>query len=382
MKIVIIGYGRVGSRVIRALEAKGHVITLIDKEAARLRGAVELTNVGLVQGNGIDVDVQREAGVAEADRLLALTREDNVNLMAAEVAREFFNVPQAIARVFEPSHAEACEDPQLITICPTLFAIDAIVNQIDPSASIGASQAAVRAATRPARSSRAAESDESRFVIIAGGGKVGINLARTLYESGHEVVLIERDWPRARHLEGVLESPVIVGDGSTTPVLEAAGAGRARVLVSVTGSDQDNLVTCQLAKRCFGVPKTIARVSNPKNEEVLHRLGVDTTISSTAIIEQVIERELPTVKIKTLIQLQNGGTQLIEYTLERSSPVLGRPLKEIGFPPDCNLVAVVRDAVTIVPRGETQLRVGDMVIALVRADQETQLRRLIVGPNQ
>jgi trk system potassium uptake protein TrkA len=379
MKIVIIGYGRVGSRVIRALAAKGHEITLIDKEAVRLRGAVELHNVRLVQGNGIDVDVQRDAGVAEANCLLALTREDNVNLMAAQVAREFFNVPQAIARIFEPSHAEACGDPQLITICPTLYAVDASINQVDPTV-VSVRQLEIQATQRTGRMQRATESDESRFVLIAGGGKVGINLARTLLRSGHEVALIEHDWPRARHLEVTLECPVIVGDGSIAPVLEAAGASRARVLVAVTGSDQDNLITCQMAKRCFGVPKTIARVSNPKNEEVLHRLGVDTTISSTAIIEQVIERELPTIKIKTLIQLQNGGTQLIEYALEENSPVLARPLKDVGFPPDCNLVAVIRDGATIVPRGETQLQVGDMVIALVRADRENELRRLLVGP--
>ncbi|MBI3952296.1 MAG: NAD-binding protein [Acidobacteria bacterium] len=379
MKIVVIGYGRVGSRVTRALQERGHAVTLIDKEAVRLRGAVELTNVRLVQGNGIDVDVQREAGVGEADRLLALTREDNVNLMAAQVGREFFHVPQAIARVFEPSHVEACGDPQLITLCPTLYAVDAIVHHLDGSAGRASGQIMFQSSTGPAYVRQAAESDESRFVLIAGGGKVGINLARTLHRSGHEVAVIERDLGRARHLEVALESPVIIGDGSIAPVLEVAGAGRARVVVAVTGSDQDNLITCQMAKRCFGVQKTIARVSNPKNEEVLHRLGVDTTISSTAIIEQVIERELPTIKIKTLIQLQNGGTQLIEYAVEEHSPALGRPLKEIGFPPDCNLVAVIRRGATIVPRGETQLQAGDMVIALVRTDQEDQLRRLLVG---
>jgi trk system potassium uptake protein TrkA len=380
MKIVIIGYGRVGSRVTRALTASGHVITLIDKEAVRLRGAVELTEVKLVQGNGIDVDVQREAGVGEADRLLALTREDNVNLMAAQVGREYFHVPQAIARIFEPSHAEACGDPRLLTICPTLYAVDAIVNQLDPSTVVKARQIETQPSRYRLKSVPATESEESRFVLIAGGGKVGINLARTLHRSGHEVALIEQDWSRARHLEVAVECPIIVGDGSIAPILEAAGAGRARVVVAVTGSDQDNLIIGQMAKRCFGVPKTIARVSNPKNEEVLQRLGVDTTISSTAIIEQVIERELPMIKIRTLLQLQNGGTQLIEYALENNSPVLGRPLKEIGFPPNCNLVAVIRRGATIVPRGETQLQVGDMVIALVRADQQDQLRKLLVGP--
>lgn len=379
MNIVIIGYGRVGSRVTRALAASGHAITLIDREAVRLRGAVELSSVRLVQGNGIDVDVQREAGVKEADWLLALTREDNVNLMAAQIGRQYFQVPQAIARIFEPSHREACGDPKLLTICPTLYAVDAIVNQLDPSTMVKARQMEVQQGHSRTRSSSSTELEDSRFVLIAGGGKIGVNLARALYRSGHEVALIELNWSRARNLEMALECPVIVGDGSTAPVLEAAGAGRARVVVAVTGNDQDNLIICQMAKRCFGVSKTIARVSNPKNEEVLQRLGVDTTISSTAIIEQVIERELPMIKIKTLLQLQDGGTQLIEYALEQNSPVLGRPLKDLGFPPNCNLVAVIRRGTTIIPRGDTQLQAGDMVIALVRVDQQDQLRRLLVG---
>src|SRR6266404_8041632 len=132
MKIVVIGYGRVGSRTVTALLERGHEITVIDKEASRLGRASHYEGIELVQGNGIDVDVQREAGMGEADLLLAVTRDDNVNLMAAQVARTHFHVPRAIARVYEPSHAEATqEDPQLIVVCPTLLAVTMIVEQVD-----------------------------------------------------------------------------------------------------------------------------------------------------------------------------------------------------------------------------------------------------------
>lgn len=378
MRIVVIGYGRVGSRVIRALACRDHILTLIDKDAVRLQSAVGLTNVKLVAGDAIELSVQREAGVGEADVLLALTRDDNVNLLAVHVAREFFRVPQAIARVYEPSHAEVCADAQITTICPTLYAVDAIVTRIEPSLSTVPSASAP--VSQHIAGSRHGEQRDARFVLIVGGGKVGINLARSLHNSGHEVVLIEKDWARARHLEVSLETPVIQGDGSTVPVLEAGGAARARVLVAVTDSDPDNWVSCQLAKRIFGVQKTIARVTNPKNEEVFQRLGVDTTISSTGIIEQVIERELPTIRIRTLLQMQDGATQLIEYALVEGSPAIGRRLRDIGFPPDCNLVAVLRQGVTIVPRGDTQLEIGDLVIALVRAEREEDFRQLLVGP--
>src|SRR5437868_13447763 len=380
MRIVVIGFGRVGSRTVAALAERHHEITVIDKEASRLGRASHLEGIELVQGNGIDVDVQREAGMGEADLLLAVTRDDNVNLMAAQVARTHFHVPRAIARVYEPSHAEATqEDPQLIVVCPTLLAAKVIVEQVDQSAQ----QLAVaripaeppKAAPRP----RYNATDESRYILIAGGGKVGVNLARELYESGHEVAVIEVDNARAAALSNKLECPVYIGDSSQHDVLEEATANRARVFVAATGSDQDNLIACQVAKKVFGVPKTIARASNPKNEEVMARLGVDSTVSSTAIIQHVIERELPTIRIKTLLSLHDGAFQILEYPIDSSSPATGKLVREINLPSEANLIAILRGPNTVVPRGDTKLIDGDVVVGLVNSAQEPSLRSALLG---
>lgn len=380
MKIVVIGYGRVGSRTVASLLDRGHQITIVDKEASRLGRASQFEGVELVQGNGIDVDVQREAGIGEADILLAVTRDDNVNLMAAQVARTHYHVPRAIARVYEPSHAEATqEDPQLIVVCPTLLAVTMIVEQVD----IASNQTMPErlppepAVARPRGLDQA--TDDSRYIIIAGGGKVGVNLARELYESGHEVAMIEQDTARAVVLSSKLDCQVFVGDSSTHDVLETAGASRARVFVAATGSDQDNLIACQVAKKVFGVPKTIARASNPKNEEVMARLGVDSTVSSTSIIQQVIERELPTVRIKTLLSLQSGAFQILEYPLDSVSPATGHALRDIDLPNESNIIAVLRSNKLVVPRGETKLEDGDVVVALVNAAEESQLRLALLG---
>src|SRR5689334_10172341 len=195
MRIVVIGYGRVGSRTVAALAEGNHEITVIDKEASRLGRASHLEGIELVQGNGIDVDVQREAGMGDADLLLAVTRDDNVNLMAAQVARTHFHVPRAIARIYEPSHAEAIqEDPQLTIICPTLSAVHMIVESVDQPASAVQPQGS----PPPVRPRPRYDTDEeSRYILIAGGGKVGINLARALFETGHEVAIIENDGARA-----------------------------------------------------------------------------------------------------------------------------------------------------------------------------------------
>lgn len=380
MKIVVIGYGRVGFRTVAALIERGHQITIIDKEASRLGRASQLEGVELIQGNGIDVDVQREAGIGEADMLLAVTLDDNVNLMAAQVARTHYHVPRAIARVYEPSHAEATqEDPQLIVVCPTLLAVTMIVEQVDIAAKQPLAERLSPDLPMVKPRQRLDATDESRYILIAGGGKVGVNLSRELYENGHEVALIEREPARAVALSGKLECPVFVGDSSTHDVLENADAARARVFVAATGSDQDNLIACQVAKKVFGVPKTIARASNPKNEEVMARLGVDSTVSSTAIIQQVIERELPTVRIKTLLSLQSGAFQILEYPLDSASPATGRLVREMDLPHESNLIAILRGHNTVVPRGDTKFIAGDVVVALVNTEKEAQLRLALLG---
>ncbi|HXF05265.1 MAG TPA: NAD-binding protein [Blastocatellia bacterium] len=377
MKIVVVGYGRVGRRVVADLVERGHEVTLIDQQAIRLEKAIEMPDVKLVQGNGIDADVQRQAGVEQADVFLAVTREDNVNLMAAQVARTLFHVPHAIARVYEPSHRQATDDPHLLTVCPTDYAVEAILKQVEslPGAPPRKETSpSPRVAVRP-RPTRV--TDESRYILVIGGGKVGVNLVRSLTQSGHEVALIEVDPAHAAYLSTSLDCTVIVGDGTLGPILENAGAARARVFVAVTGKDQDNLIACQLAKHVFRVPKTIARVSNPKNQEIMLRLGVDATVSSTAIIEQMIERELPTIKIKTLLNLRGAQAQINEYLLEETCPVAGQALKDISFPPDCNIIAIERNGSVIIPRGDTRLEAGDMVIALVTSAAEPELRRLL-----
>jgi trk system potassium uptake protein TrkA len=380
MKIVVIGFGRVGSRTVKALLERGHEISLIDKEASRLSRAAQYEGVELVQGNGIDVDVQREAGIEEADVLLAMTADDNVNLMASQVARKQFHVPRAIARVYEPSHAEATqEDPQLIVVCPTLFAVDLLIEQVDKEIVLEATHriSALPPKVEPLPHLKA--TDDSRYILVAGGGKVGINLARGLYTSGHEVAVIERDPARAASLALRLECPIFTGDSSTHDVLEVAGASRARVFVAATGSDQDNLIACQLAKKVFGIPQTIARASNPKNESVMASLGVDSTVSSTAIIQQVIERELPTLRIKTMLNLPDGAYQILEYLLDENSYATGQLVRDIKLPMESNLIAVLRGNQTVVPRGDTKLNQGDLVMALVSREHEFQLRTALLG---
>jgi trk system potassium uptake protein TrkA len=221
--------------------------------------------------------------------------------------------------------------------------------------------------------------DESKFVLISGGGKIGSGLARTLVSRGIEVAIIEKDPAQVARLSADMDVPVFVGDGSARGILETAGASRAAVFAAVTGADEDNLVACQTAKAVFGVGKTIARVSNPKNEELMRLLGVDATVATTAIISSYIEREVPGLQIRTLLSLQAGGVQLFELRVPAKSPVVGKTLKDLPIPPNTNIVAVVRGGETIVTRGDTRIQAEDTVLILVEQEHEAEVRKLVLG---
>ncbi len=130
------------------------------------------------------------------------------------------------------------------------------------------------------------------YVIVVGGGKVGYYLTKHLLDRAYEVTLIEKDPRRAESLTSQLGEVVMVGDGDEMAFLATTGLERADVVVAVTGDDEDNLVACQLAKRKFRVPKTVARVNNPANVRIFKTLGVDAALSATEVLLELIEREL------------------------------------------------------------------------------------------
>src|SRR4030042_708847 len=132
------------------------------------------------------------------------------------------------------------------------------------------------------------------YIIVVGGGRVGYYLLKALLNEGHEVLLLEKDARIGRNIGEELGSVCYRGDGCEAATLAEVGTSRADMLVAVTGDDEDNLVACQVAKHKYHVPRTIARIRNPKNEALFKKLGIDVTVSTTNIILEVIEREVPT----------------------------------------------------------------------------------------
>jgi trk system potassium uptake protein TrkA len=217
------------------------------------------------------------------------------------------------------------------------------------------------------------------YVIVVGGGKVGYYLTKELLTAGHELVLLEKDGTRARQIADEVGSIVLNRDGCEGKHLEEAGAKRASIVAAVTGDDEDNLVVCQMAKHHFDVPRTIARVNNPRNEELFRHLGVDEIISPTRMALAAIEQDIPVHELLHLAQLEGGELELLEAQISEDSPAIGRKPADIDLPDGCSLFVLIRDDSAQAVRPETIFRAGDKVLAITRTECETELHRQLIG---
>jgi trk system potassium uptake protein TrkA len=212
------------------------------------------------------------------------------------------------------------------------------------------------------------------YAIVAGGGKVGFFLGRELIEQGHEVLIIENNAERAEFIANELGNVVLRGNADEASTLAEAGAERADVVVAVTGDDEDNLVICQMAKAKFETPRTVARVNNPDNQVLFQRLGIDTTVSSTQIIFNLIEQQIEPGEVIPLGALRNGSIEIVTITVSEKSPVLGKPVTALNLPGHSLIISLVRNDNAVLPDAETWFQINDTVIALVTADDEPRVR--------
>ncbi len=213
------------------------------------------------------------------------------------------------------------------------------------------------------------------YIIVVGGGKVGYYLAKELIEEGHEVLVIEKDSTKAERIAEELGDISLWGDGCEASTMEAAGFGRADMVIAVTGDDEDNLVSCQVAKAKFNVPRAVARINNPKNKEIFKKLGIDTTVSATGAILAQIEQEIPTHPLIPLLTLKGGGLEIVEVKVPEGAAVVGRRIDDILLPPQSIIALVIdKEGEPRAPNADTVVQAGDDVVAVTRTENEDALR--------
>src|SRR6058998_550511 len=197
------------------------------------------------------------------------------------------------------------------------------------------------------------------YVIIAGAGKVGWNLARELIGRDREVTLIESDHARFRVVEGELEHAVQYGDATELWVLERAGIQRADLVIAVTGDDEDNMLVCQVAKEKYLVERIIARVNNPRNLQHFKLLGIQPAVSATDLILRLIEHEVPRYGLVHLLALEEERLEIIELEVSSDAPTVGAKVGDISLPEGSLIISVLREGAGFVPKPDTVIEAGD-----------------------
>jgi trk system potassium uptake protein TrkA len=217
------------------------------------------------------------------------------------------------------------------------------------------------------------------YVIVAGGGKVGANVARSLLRMNHEVTLIEQRPDRFAKLEEEFEHQVHLGDATELYVLEQAGVARPPdLLIAVTGDDEDNMVICQLAREKYGVEKVIARVNDPRNQTYFDLLGISPTVCATAGILGLVEHEVPEHDVIHLLQLRKENLEIVEMLIDKDSPSVGKRVDVLRLPEGARLISVMRNGAAEIADPETELQAGDQVLAILEPGKEDELRRVLL----
>jgi len=217
------------------------------------------------------------------------------------------------------------------------------------------------------------------YVIVAGGGKVGANVARSLLRLGHEVTLIEQERDRFERLEDEFEHQVQRGDATELHVLERAGMARPPdIVLALTGDDEDNLVIAQLAREKYGVEQVIARVNDPRNQAHFDLLGISPTVCATSSIMALVEHEVPEHDLIHLLELRRENLEIVEVQIDRDSPSAGKRVEALELPDGARLISVMRSGRAEIAVGATQLEAGDQVLAILEPGKEDELRRVLL----
>lgn len=220
------------------------------------------------------------------------------------------------------------------------------------------------------------------FVIIAGGGRTGTQLATLLLKQNHRVRLIENRPEVLARIHRELPTEVIYQGISTDPdVLEGAGIRDAQVLAACTAEDADNLALCYLGRTRYGLIRTIARINNPRNAWLFNKtFHVDVALNQAEIMSNLIGEEMSMGDMMTLLKLRRGQYALVEEKLPPGARALGMTIQELGLPETAVITAIIRHGEMVIPRGNIRLEQGDEVLAVADHQGVEYLADLFAPP--
>jgi len=216
-------------------------------------------------------------------------------------------------------------------------------------------------------------------VVIVGGGKVSYYLAKSIIEKGYKVVVINKDEKFCKEMAMKLKALVINGDGTKLNILSQAELLREDIVVVLTPRDHDNLMTAHLVRKFFGVDRIVSLVNDPENVEIFKKLGINTVVNLTLLINQTLEAMMFAEEIEQQIPIEEEKLVFLKFELPADSPVKDKALKDIELPPDSIVSAIIRRNDVIIPRGDTILKEGDRVFVMCSPKVQTKVTELLLG---
>lgn len=450
MKVVICGAGQVGFGIAERLAAEDNDVAIVDFSARLIQQVSEILDVRGIVGHGAHPDVLVQAGIEQADMIIAATLYDEVNMVACQVAHSLFNVPTKIARIRAQSYLEphwrdlfsnenmpidviispeievgemvlrrlelpgafdtvsfadgeavvagvTCEENcpivdtplnQLTDLFPDLKAVVVgvyrggrlFVPRSSDQLLVGdiAYFAAAREQVRRTLGIFGHEEREANRVVISGGGNIGLYVARQLEkrQRGAKVKLIEQDRDRAIAIADELQSSVVLhGNALNEDILREADAPEADTLVALTNNDEVNVLSCVIAKR-LGVQRTLALVNNRAYPDLVRSLGISAHVNPRQITVSKILQHVRRGRIRGVHSIQNGMAEIIEAEALETSPLVGKPLRDVELSDDIRIGAVYRDNELIIPRGSTQIQAHDRVVIFAMQSAVRQVEQM------
>ena len=216
------------------------------------------------------------------------------------------------------------------------------------------------------------------FVIVAGGGRTGTQLASLLLAQDHNVHLVEhRPEILARIHYEIPTEAVYEGSPTEPQILEQAGIRKADVVAATTDNNADNLSICFIARERYNVGRTIARINNPRTAWLFDdRFHVDVSFNNAEVMASLIMEQMSMGDMMTLLKLRRGRYSLVEEKIASDAKVLGQAIKDVRFPEQCVIAAIIRQGEIVVPRGATVFEAGDEVLAVTDHAGAVQLAEL------
>ena len=202
------------------------------------------------------------------------------------------------------------------------------------------------------------------YIVIMGGGRVGLALANLLIENGEDITLIESDESLCADVAAELDALVICGNGTNSKLLEETNIEDADYFIATTGNDEANLLSCILVRK-YNVPHIIARVSNPDHEEAFKEVGIDHVISPETAAAAQLQKLVTRPNAAELMTLGEGDAEILDMTITNDK-IVGKRFKEISPTKDYIIISTYQNGKLVIPQPDNTISRGEKVTVLVK----------------